>query len=123
MSSTTITQLNNNSMLLDEVSDLWSGLNTSTSSTNLARFKNHSMEERRIQTEHEEIREETNRWDCVATFEGHVNPVLSIAYFSNCLISTSVRSLKMWDIESGKVISDVGGQHLSGYVRSVVVDP
>jgi WD40 repeat protein len=29
----------------------------------------------------------------------------------------------MWDIESRKVISDVGGQHLAGYVRSVVVDP
>ena len=28
----------------------------------------------------------------------------------------------MWDLETGKIISDLGGQPLAGYVRSVLVD-
>jgi hypothetical protein len=51
--NSTIAQINSNSMLLDEVSDLWSGLNTTASVSNLSRFKVHSNEDRRIQTEYE----------------------------------------------------------------------
>mgnify|MGYP000872195221 CR=1 FL=1 len=45
-----------------------------------------------------------------------------MAYVSNCLISTAARNVKMWDLETGKIISDLGGQPLAGYVRSVLVD-
>jgi phage shock protein A len=67
-SSTTLAHLNNSSILLDEVTDMWSGLQNNTSMTNLSRFKQYSMEERRVHTEAEEIKEEANKWECIANF-------------------------------------------------------
>lgn len=37
------------------------------------------------------------------------------------LISTSNKSLKLWDLESNKIISDLTGAHLNGFIKSVVV--
>jgi hypothetical protein len=39
------------------------------------------------------------------------------------LISTSIKSLKLWDLETNKVISDLSGIHLNGFVKHVVVEP
>lgn len=34
-----------------------------------------------------------------------------------------MKNLKLWDLESQKVISDLSGQHLNGLVKVVVIDP
>lgn len=39
------------------------------------------------------------------------------------LISTSTKSLKIWDLETSKIISDLSGAHLTGLVKYVMVDP
>ena len=39
------------------------------------------------------------------------------------LISTSTKSLKIWDLETSKIISDLSGSHLTGLVKYVMVDP
>lgn len=52
-SSSTLINLNNSTMLLDEVSDLWSSLGTSNNTSfgsGLTRFKQYSMDERKIKT-------------------------------------------------------------------------
>lgn len=59
--------LNNNSMLLDEVSDIWTGLNSSTSLASLTKIKPFMSEERRIHTEIDESKETENKWECIAT--------------------------------------------------------
>lgn len=42
---------------------------------------------------------------------------------ANILISTGTKSLKIWDLETSKIISDLSGTHLPGFVKYVMVDP
>lgn len=46
-----------------------------------------------------------------------------MALHSNILITTATRSLKIWDLENMKIISDLSGPHLAGLVKFVLVDP
>jgi WD40 repeat protein len=39
------------------------------------------------------------------------------------LISTSTKSLKIWDLETSKIISDLSGNYLTGLVKYVLVEP
>jgi hypothetical protein len=53
--------------------------------------------------------------------DAHNSAVLSIATHANMLISTSTKSLKIWDLETSKIISDLSGAHLTGLVKYVLV--
>lgn len=55
--------------------------------------------------------------------DAHNSAVLSIATHANMLISTSTKSLKIWDLETSKIISDLSGAHLTGLVKYVLVEP
>lgn len=46
-----------------------------------------------------------------------------MATHANILISTGTKSLKIWDLETSKIISDLSGPHLAGFVKYVMVDP
>lgn len=43
--------------------------------------------------------------------------------YSNFLISTANRSLKIWDIETNKLIADLSTMHLQNFVKHVSVHP
>lgn len=46
-----------------------------------------------------------------------------MAAHANILISTGTKSLKIWDLETSKIISDLSGPYLAGFVKYVMVDP
>jgi hypothetical protein len=46
-----------------------------------------------------------------------------MATHHNILITTATKSLKIWDLETSKILSDISGPHLSGFVKYVMVDP
>jgi WD40 repeat protein len=64
-----------------------------------------------------------NKWECLGKLDAHNSSVLSIATHANMLISTSTKSLKIWDLETSKIISDLSGSYLSGLVKYVLVHP
>lgn len=64
-----------------------------------------------------------NKWECIGKIEAHNSAILSMAAHANILISTGTKSLKIWDLETSKIISDLSGPHLSGFVKFVMVDP
>ena len=64
-----------------------------------------------------------NKWECINKFDAHGSSVLSIATHANMLISSSTKSLKIWDLEETKIIADLSGPHLPGLVKYVLVDP
>lgn len=72
---------------------------------------------------HEGLEYTTNKWECVSKFDAHNSSVLSIATHANMLISSSTKSLKIWDLEESKIIADLSGPHLPGLVKYVLVDP
>lgn len=39
------------------------------------------------------------------------------------LISSSTKSLKIWDLDQTKIIADLSGPHLPGLVKYILVDP
>ena len=65
----------------------------------------------------------SNKWECTGKIDAHNSAVLSIATHANMLISTSTKSLKIWDLETSKIISDLSGAHLTGLVKYVLVEP
>ena len=63
-----------------------------------------------------------NKWECLGTIEAHSAPVISTAAHANMLISCSLKSVKIWDLETFKSISDLSGTHVGGLVKHVAVD-
>lgn len=64
-----------------------------------------------------------HKWECVNKFDAHNSSVLSIATHANMLISSSTKSLKIWDLEESKIIADLSSPYLPGLVKYVLVDP
>jgi hypothetical protein len=64
-----------------------------------------------------------NRWECLGKIDAHNSAILSMAAHANILISTGTKSLKIWDLETSKIISDLSGPYLAGFVKYVMVDP
>ena len=79
--------------------------------------------ESEIMADKQEFDYSTNQWECLGKIDAHSSSVLSIATHANMLISTSTKSLKIWDLETSKIISDLSGAHLTGLVKYVMVDP
>lgn len=73
--------------------------------------------------EEQQFKYSVNEWECQGKIDAHNSSVLSIATHANMLISTSTKSLKIWDLETSKIISDLSGAHLTGLVKYVMVDP
>ncbi len=65
----------------------------------------------------------TNKWECLGKIDAHNSAILSMTAHANILISTGTKSLKIWDLETSKIISDLSGPHLSSFVKYVMVDP
>jgi len=64
--------------------------------------------------------EGVNRWECVWKVDAHVSGVLSVAVHSNFLISTANKSIRLWDLESMKMIAELPAPSA---VRHVMIDP
>ena len=61
-----------------------------------------------------------NRWDCMWKIDAHASGVLSIAVHSNFLITTANKSIRIWDLESRKLIAEL---QAPGAVKHVMIDP
>lgn len=64
-----------------------------------------------------------NRWECLAKIDAHGSGVLAVAAHEGCLISTASKSIKVWDLETRKLISELAGPQVLGSVRYVSIDP
>jgi WD40 repeat protein len=62
-----------------------------------------------------------NKWDCLTTFDAHATPVLAIENYKNYLISTATRNVRIWDLETNKLESDITGPSLPSFVKNVIV--
>ena len=70
----------------------------------------------------EAFEQTVNKWECLGTIEAHNGPVISTAAHANMLISSSLKNVKIWDLETFKTISDLSGMYLGGLVKHVIVD-
>lgn len=123
--STNVPSLQQSTAILEEVTSMLHNFsNQSVNSSALTTRHTYSEKEDSIRAEpNEESFQGSYFWECMASFESHTNPVLSLTCHSNMLISTSMKSLKLWDLETNKIISDLTGNYLNGYVKCVVVEP
>jgi WD40 repeat protein len=64
-----------------------------------------------------------NQWECVNRIDGHNCAVLSMDTYANMLVSTGAKTVKIWDIETNKMVSNLSGIYLNGNVRCVLVQP
>ena len=110
---------------LEEVNNLLENFNVNQSVRlkNKVTYEEMSDPGEKIEIEGKEADYSKNRWDCLGKIETNSGPVLSLATHANMLISTGTKSLKIWDLETSKVISDLSGPHLSGFVKFVAVNP
>lgn len=61
-----------------------------------------------------------NRWECVWKVDAHASGILSVAVHSNFLISTANKSIRLWDLESMKMIAEL---QAPSAVKHVMIDP
>lgn len=61
-----------------------------------------------------------NRWECVWKVDAHNSGVLSMSLHENFLISTATKSIRIWDLESGKMMAEL---QAPSAVRYVMIDP
>lgn len=116
--------INQNNVILEEVTSMMNNLSNQNQAQTVRNSSYCEKEETRPEgIAAEESFQGSYFWESMATFEGHVNPVLSLTCHSNMLISTSMKSLKLWDLETNKIISDLTGNYLNGFVKCVVVEP
>ena len=45
------------------------------------------------------------KWECVTKMEAHNSGVLAMAGCEGCLLTAASRSIKMWDLETKKLIT------------------
>lgn len=63
------------------------------------------------------------RWECVSKIDAHNSGVLALAGYEGCLLSAASRSIKMWDLETKKMVTELTGPHVLGSVRYLSIDP
>ena len=106
--------------MMDEINEM-------TNQLDMKMKKNQSFVEETLEKkekqEEDGFQYSVNQWECLGKIDAHSSSVLSIATHANMLISTSTKSLKIWDLETSKIISDLSGAHLTGLVKYVMVDP
>lgn len=62
-----------------------------------------------------------HKWECVTTIDAHSSPILSLAVYENFLISAATRNIRVWDLETNKIQSDITGPSLNSFVKATVV--
>lgn len=105
---------------LDGMLDNIDRLKKVKSSTNL---DDYNSEYREHKEEKSSEGESNNRWECVSKIDAHNSAILSVAVHESLLVSSATKNIRVWDLESRKLISDLTGPQLTGSVKYVLIDP
>jgi WD40 repeat protein len=61
------------------------------------------------------------KWECMATIDAHISPVLCVKNYDNCLISGGTRNIRLWDLVTNQLKSDINGPNLHSFVKSLAI--
>lgn len=63
------------------------------------------------------------KWECLSTIDAHTSPILAIKNYKHMLISAATRNIRLWDLETNQMSSDITGLNLNSFVKALAVAP
>jgi WD40 repeat protein len=63
------------------------------------------------------------KWECVSTIDAHTSPILAIKNYKRLLISAATRNIRLWDLETNQMTSDINGLNINSFVKSLAIAP